>query len=480
MGDARFALVGVILLASPAQARTLDVETAIALALDHSHQVKAAEHGEAKARAELAEAFNQFFPRVSASASYTRLDQVPYVAFDTSALGGGGDQCSNIDPETLPAGWTPEMAEDFCNLLMGWLAPAPDPDNPGNQIALGVKDNFSVRLSAEQVLFAGGALLQSHAAQKDLHHASEEQIRLARQEVAYAAERSFYQLLAARGAVRVTSEAEETVAAYVDDLQAMVDVGMGSKADLLAAQAQFSQARLDAMRTAHAAKLAESAFKVSLGLPADETLELVFEREANPQPLDADPKDLLVEALGNRPDLAALDANVAALKHFSGAAWASWLPSLAVVGNVNFKNPNYALEPEWFTSADVTLAASWTLWDRGKGFYGNRAARAGAAQLHSQRMLLAEMMAVEVEQAVTTLSEAVAELDVARLGVEAATEALRLEQERFEAGIANNTELLRAQSALSGARLSALQAEAAVYISRAAVDKAIGVDPETP
>ncbi|MBN2799718.1 MAG: TolC family protein [Deltaproteobacteria bacterium] len=460
-----------------AHARTLDVEEAVSLALARSHSVEAAQAGEAKSRAELRQAFLQFFPKLSATASYTYIDPVPYVSFDMSALSGGGgtDTCAEIDPATLPEGWTAEMAQDFCYLLMSWMAP----DTSGTEAAaipMGLADNYSVQLQAEQLLFAGGAVHSAYQAQRRLHEASEEQVRLARQQAAYDVEQGFYQLVLARRAEEVTRGTLETVEAYVADLSAMVEVGMGSRADLLAAQARASESRLQAMRTAHGAQLAERIFKVYLGMSQDEPLELDYEEEVAPLPL---PREALhPAALADRPDLAAMDLNLSALHHYERAAWGSWMPALALVANLQGKNPNYSNEAEWYRSGNITLAASWSLWDRGAALTQAATTRASARQLAAQRDLFSEMLEVEVLSALSSYDEAVAELGVARDGAVAAEEAHRLERERFEQGMANNTQLLQAQAAFSGAQLSVLQAETQLHLAHAALRKAVGIDPK--
>jgi len=467
-----------MLSASTAQARSLDAQDAVRLSLERDRMVEAAEAGVVKARAEARQALLALFPSASVSAGYTRLDQAPYVEFDMSAFSGdtGTSTCEDIDTSELPAGWTPELAQSMCEMITAWMTPSASSEPM--VIEMGLQDNYFVKATLEQVLFAGGALLQSNAARRDFLAASEEQLRLARQQAAYNAEEAFYGVLLARSAAQVTQEALATMEAYVEDLGHVVEVGMASRADLLAAQAQGSQARLDAMRASHGARLAELAFKVSLGLPQGEPLELAQPEGPASWDLPVERERLLATARGKRPDLAALDASLAAMDHLAGASWASWLPAVVLMGNLNWKNPNYSLEPEWYNSADITVAASWNLWDRGQALTNRRAAKASWTQLHAQRQLLSEMMDVELQGALSSFDEAAAELEVAQLGLEQAAEALRLEQGRFQQGMANNTQLLAAQAAASGARLALLQAETGMYICRAALRKAVGLEPE--
>jgi outer membrane protein TolC len=252
---------------------------------------------------------------------------------------------------------------------------------------------------------------------------------------------------------------------------------MASQTDLLAAQTRQSQTRLDALRAAHGRDLAELVFKVTLGVPADEPLDLMVGDLPAATDLPRDREALLDLALSRRPDLAALDRSLDAMEHYAKAARASWMPSLVLQGDLGWKNPDYSLEPNWYRTSDLVLAASWSIWDRGQALTRTRAARAARAQVAAQRALLADMLGVEIRSALSTLDEAAVEIDVAGSGLAQATESLRMEQERFTQGMANNTQLLAAQAALKGAKLARLQAETKLRTSHAALRKAAGVDP---
>jgi outer membrane protein len=468
-----------LLWVAPAQARSLSVEQAVELALEQDLSIEAAEAAERAAEAEAQKALLALFPSLSSSAGWTRLGEVPYVEFDTSAMFGGGDTggsaCEDISEDDLPAGFTLEMAQAMCEMIMGWMAP----DTSAGPVILemGLQNNYFAQLTLEQVLFAGGAMHQARRATKDFHRASVEGVRYARHAAAYNTEQLFYGVVMARQAAQLTQQAHELVQAYEQTLVDLVEAGVASRADLLATQAQASQAKLDAMKAAHGARLAEATFKATLRLPMDEPLELVMDTE-HPGTLPAERERLLDLALRRRPEINQLGYSLDGMDHLANAAWASWLPAVIVQGNLAWKNPNYALEQEWYRSTTLTVAASWTLWDKGAGLLGHKAAQANWAQLRAQREQLERMLEVEVEMALSSYDESIAELAVARIGLEQAQESLRLEQDRFEQGMVNNTELLAAQTALSGAQLAVLQAETGIHLAHASLRKSVGDNPE--
>ena len=464
---------------SAAHARSLTVEQAVSIAMEQDLGIEAAQAAEVQARAEAHQALLSMFPSLSAAGGWTRLGEVPYVEFDMSAMYGSGDTssstCDDINEDDLPTGWTVEMAVGMCEMIMGWMTP----DTAGEPVVIqmGLPNNYFAQLTLEQVIFAGGALHQARRATEDFHSASEEGIRYAEHQAAHTAEQLFYGVVMARQAAEVTRQAQDTVDAYAETLGHMVEAGVASRADLLAAQAQGSQAKLDAMKAAHGAHLAETTLKATLRLPMEETLDLVAAPDF-PSTLPAERERLLDLALRRRPELGQLDHTLDGMDHLAAAAWASWLPALVVQGNLGWRNPNYALEQEWYRSADLTVAASWTLWDRGVGILGHKAAKASWAQLRAQREQLARMLEVEVQMALTSFDESIAQLEVAETGLEQADESLRLELDRFEQGMVNNTELLAAQTALAGARLAVLQAETGIHLAHAALRKAVGDEPE--
>lgn len=476
-----------LLLAGASWARTLTAADAVALALDHSRSVEAAEAGADKARADERKALLALGPKLSATYMYRYQDPLPEMTWDMSALYGSdssGSTCDDISEDDLPTGWTVEMAQQMCEMITGWMSTG---STEPTTVVLGVHNNYTAQVAVDQVLFAGFALWNAHRATADLVRVSEAQVRQARFEAAYAAEQAFYGLFTAREYLRVTDEGLATMDAYVGDLTNLVAVGIGSQADLLSAQAQQSRTRLDAMKARHMTRIAELAFRASLGLPHDEPLDLVLGDDPANQDLPQDMEQALDLAKRHRPELHALDASVSALSHVSRASWASWVPVVAFNGTYMGQNPNpYTTmldfsgsgETSWFWSTNLSLVASWTFWDQGQALFGHRAAKASLRQLQAQQAMVREMLPVEVTSALTSFQEAQAAVEVARVGVAQAEEAFRMEQNRFKQGMANNTQLLVAQAAASGARVALLQSENTVRTSRAALRKAVGLDPE--
>ncbi len=141
------------------------------------------------------------------------------------------------------------------------------------------------------------------------------------------------------------------------------------------------------------------------------------------------------------------------------------------------RGPNPRIFPragEWQDSWDVSVNATWTLWDGGR----SRAAQAeAAAAVRAAESRLADFdrqVTFEVQQRQLELDSSRAAIAAASDGVRAAAEARRVLSERFRAGVATNTEVLDAQTALLQAELDRTRALAEARLAEARLARAIG------
>ena len=146
-------------------------------------------------------------------------------------------------------------------------------------------------------------------------------------------------------------------------------------------------------------------------------------------------------------------------------------------GGYDYARPNPRIFPRsdrWEDSWDVSVNASWTLWDGGR----TRAERADtAAQARVAEARLADFdrqVTFEVRQRQLELDSSRAAIAATADGVRAAAEARRVVAERFTAGVVTNTEVLDAQTALLQAELDRTRALASARLAEARLARAVG------
>ncbi|MGB7219960.1 MAG: TolC family protein, partial [Vicinamibacterales bacterium] len=152
-------------------------------------------------------------------------------------------------------------------------------------------------------------------------------------------------------------------------------------------------------------------------------------------------------------------------------------PVVAVAGGIDYARPNPRIFPRanlWDDSWDAGINISWPLWDGGRT-KADIAQTSGAAEAARQR--LAEFdstLALEIHQRLIDLDSGRAAVATSEDTIRAATEARRIVTERYQAGVAQNTEMLDANFALLQAELDRTRAMAAVRLAEARLARALG------
>ena len=107
----------------------------------------------------------------------------------------------------------------------------------------------------------------------------------------------------------------------------------------------------------------------------------------------------------------------------------------------------------------VGLHLTWTVFEFGKRRGQVSERRAEVAQAEENLAQVRRRVQIDVEKAVRKLNRAETALDSARQLLASATEARRVTSDRVEAGTANQSALLDAEAAMSGAQADVLRAE---------------------
>jgi outer membrane protein len=437
---ARFAgraapLAAVVALAAVASAGAqaplqLTLDQAIELGLSHSRELAVAEAKVREADARLGQARSSFFPALSASGSYTRLDEAP--SMDLAPFGGSG------------------------------------------RIYLGDDDIYSVGLTVTQPLFTGGALLSAHGAAK--HGARAEALARERsvEQVRHGVTGAYLGLVQAREALRVMDDAALLMRQHLADVEALHGQGMVIMSDLMLARVRADEVELARTRARHDVSIAGAALAFALGVDLSTEIEPTDALERGGFP-ERDLGAWTEAALSSRPDLMAMTEAVGAADNGVSIARAGYLPQVFAMGTYAWDRPNLSYEPEFYEHWNVTVAAEMSVFDWGGTMNRVREARAGLVQAERSKELMADVVRLEVKQGFLRRDEAVAALAIAEGGLAQAREAARVAREAFRNGIATNSAVLDAQASLTGAEMSRIAALAGLRLAEAELLLAAGV-----
>jgi outer membrane protein TolC len=295
------------------------------------------------------------------------------------------------------------------------------------------------------------------------------------------ATRAYWWLVTARTTVRVFEESLARTDAYVNDVKARVDAGVLPPNDVLSAQAQRGRQYVRLIQARNDEALAELDLARLVGAPPGTRIATTTPAEepaaGTAQFTSANAAQLVDRALAARSERTALTERSAGLRSSAMAALANTRPYLSSQVAVEPSRPNMRFLPPtdaWNTSWLAGINVTWPLFDSGKSKAEHAALTAQATAVDARRTELENLVSLEVRQRLLELESSRAAIVAAAESVVAATEARRVVDERFRAGVATSTEVLDAQVAQLESEVEHTRLQAALRIGEARLLRALG------
>jgi outer membrane protein TolC len=332
--------------------------------------------------------------------------------------------------------------------------------------------NFSSQLVAEQMLFDGNRTRgRLRGAQLGLEM-TREQKRLAEMEILTGVAEAYFGALLARENREAAQRALDTVEADLERALSLRDAGMTTNADVLSLRVSRAESQERFIRSENDLELAMARLNYMMGEPLGLRFDLADSlRPAAPVGMDIQQAD--ADALAHRPEVMQAQMALSQARLQNQIIRAGFLPQVSVMGTFEVNREAFASRggTNWMTGATLR----WNLFRGG----ADRAQLTESSLLQTQREAeqrqVSSSVQLEVHQAFLSLEAANRRIDVGEAGIAQAEESHRITADRYEVGLANATDLLRSQTALSEARTRYL---AAVFDQRMAtiqVERAAGV-----
>jgi len=441
-------------------------------------------------------------PQIDASASYTRLSDVPELTL------------------TLPGLGTRTV---FTN----------------------IPDNYRGHLGLALPLYTAGRITNTVTANAQQLAAANQDLQQGSADLAQETATAYWNLVTARAGERVLAASLADYDAHLKEARDRRDVGMAASNEVLAVQVQREQAELSRLQAASAAAVANANLLRLLDLPLGTVVEPVEPlaepaapgtgaaappgaatpgATAAPGPATAPPtlgpppapgagvpappappsapspplpeaatppaavvagaltgaeppETLVAAAEAARPEIVALRSRIAAGHASASATRASLWPQANLSAGYDYANPNtrfLPLEARWRSSWSVGAVVSLSLFDGGR-------TAAAAAQLDAQADALGHRLddlerrvRLEVTQRLLELSTARQAAAVASANLDSARENVRVARDRYHEGVIPSSELLDAETALLRAGLDNANALAQVRLALANLERAVG------
>lgn len=344
-----------------------------------------------------------------------------------------------------------------------------------------IPNNYRGRADASVPIYTSGRTDALIAGATLDRKAAEADVRTAEADVALDVARAYWALVTARESTRVVEQGLARLDAYVSDVKARVDTGFLPPNDLLSAQAQRARQKVSLIQATNAAAIAQADLCRLVGLDLDANI-VTSSPLLTPVPSEASLATMTVKALtetaqSGRSERDALTIRADSARQAGIAAAAAMKPQIGVAGGFEESRPNARIVPrvdEWRASWEAGISLTWQIFDGGRSKADRAAATAQAVALERRRDDFDAMLGVELRQRRLDVDSGWAALNASADAIAAATEARRVVEERFKAGVATSTDVLDAQTALLEAELERTRLAAALRLSEARLLRALG------
>ena len=418
-------LISLALAQDSAQPSRLTLDEAIRLALQNNRQILISERTVKKARDAVSETRNTSRFQIQGTATYTRFDEVATARF------------------------------------------GPQP------VRLGNIENRTARIVLTQPIDISGIIRTAVQVVSLSYQIAELDYERTRNEIILQVTTAYQAVARAEEFVRVAEEALKNAQERLKAIQAQVDAGVASQFDLLRARTQVAQNEQALLSARNQLDLAKAALNNLLGRPLETPLEVVKPDHLPALEADLDLETLIRRAYAQRPEVRAAERGVELAQANIRNARRGELPTLALTGQADFNLNTSPFNPRRETYTGI-LVLSVPIWDGGITRARVSQARDDLEIAQLRLTQTREGVALEVRNAYLNLLDAKKRLEVARQGLEVATEALRLARVRFEAGVSPQLEISDAELAYTQAQTNLVNAQYDYLDAYASLMKAIG------
>lgn len=331
--------------------------------------------------------------------------------------------------------------------------------------------SISNSISGSVDLFTGFRRTAQMSAARSNEAAAEAGLVNAAYQATLTAQQAFFTALAATELVRVRQlsvrRAQEQLAVSINKLKA----GSATRSDSLRSLVTLGQEQLQLLTAQTAVATAEANLGRVVGLNGRVR---ALPDSAYLRMTEVPDTSVLRDAAENSaPQVRAAEAEATAAQAGVKASKSAWWPQLNLSGRYSY-NGNNSQDYQFFDSRSATLALTFPIFN---GFQRDlsivsaqsSAAAASATAADTRRQVDASLTARLAE-----LESARGQIDIATTSLSAATEDLRVNQDRYRLGVATIVDVLSSQEALSQAEVDVIQARYNYVIAKAQIEALIG------
>jgi outer membrane protein TolC len=292
---------------------------------------------------------------------------------------------------------------------------------------------------------------------------------------------AYYDVLLAAQQITVQEASVKLLEKEQDDQQHRLDAGTVPKFNVLRAQVAVANERPSLISARNSYRIAKNNLANLLGynLPRDVWEDIPFNLtdDFDTSPYTVNLPEAVQEALSRRTELVALRKDIELQDLNIVNAKSGYKPTVSLFAGYNWENSEFSTDPNVeFNGWNAGAQLNWNLFDGALTYGKVKQARALYAKAKTTLEDQQRQIELQVRTAYSDFIQARETLDSQEKVQEQADEALREARARSDAGTGTQLDVLDAETSLTQARTTQIQAQHDYVTARARLERAIGSD----
>jgi outer membrane protein TolC len=342
---------------------------------------------------------------------------------------------------------------------------------------------WNIQLAASQLIYDGGAVISGIRGAIAGENSAFFSMRATIDSTIAQVKTNFFQVVLNRALIVAQEQSVALLQQQLKDQQNRYEAGTVPRFNVLQAEVALANAKPPLIQAQNAYRISLYTLVKLLGMdyprghPSEVPFNIVGQLAYNPRKIDTDQS--IKVAVARNPSLKAQRQLILSEAANVNAQFAGFLPSISATAGRELTNNTSSMNigstlNDWFFGATGT----WAIWD-GLATVGKvQQAKAKLQKASINYDNSVRQIILDVQQAISNLQQAKETIDSQEASVVQGMEALRLAQERLDAGAGTQLDVLNAQVSLLQSQTFVLQARYNYIAALAQYDQALSLDTQ--
>ena len=342
---------------------------------------------------------------------------------------------------------------------------------------------WNIQLAASQLIYDGGAVISGIRSAVAGENSAFYSMRASIDSTIAQVKTNFFQVVLNRALIVAQEQSVALLQQQLKDQQNRYEAGTVPRFNVLQAEVALANAKPPLIQAQNAYRISLYTLVKLLGMdyprghPSEVPFNIVGQLAYNFRKIDTDQS--IKVAVARNPSLKAQRQLILSQAANVNAQFAGFLPTISATAGRELTNNLSSMSlsdtlNDWFFGATGT----WAIWD-GLATVGKvQQAKAQLQQASINYDNSVRQIILDVQQAISNLQQAKETIDSQEASVVQGMEALRLAQERLDAGAGTQLDVLNAQVALLQSQTFVLQARYNYIAALAQYDQALSLDTQ--